>query len=84
MCRDDDLYTGCTGDLTERLGRHERGEVPATASRLPLRLVWHCVFPDKYVTFRFERYLKQGSGRAFLWKHILERRKGKYEALSGT
>ncbi|MBL7962317.1 MAG: GIY-YIG nuclease family protein [Flavobacteriales bacterium] len=25
MCQDDDLYTGCTGDLVERLGRHERG-----------------------------------------------------------
>ena len=75
LCADDDLYTGCTGDLAERTNRHERGEVPATAKRRPMQLIWHCAFFDKYVAYRFEKYLKTGSGRAFLWKHILERKK---------
>ncbi len=77
LCSDQDLYTGCTSDLQERQGRHERGEVPATAGRRPVRLAWHCVFPDKYVAFRFEKYLKSGSGRAFLWRHVLEQVKPK-------
>ena len=37
-----------------------------------MSLVWYCAFTDKYVAYRFEKYLKSGSGRAFLWKHILE------------
>ena len=75
LCGDGDLYTGCTSDLDDRFGRHTRGEVPATSGRRPVQLVWHCVFRDKYVAFRFEKYLKSGSGRAFLWKHIMERPK---------
>jgi predicted GIY-YIG superfamily endonuclease len=75
LCADDELYTGCTHDLSDRKQRHDTGAVPATASRGPVQLVWYCVFPDKYVAYRFEKYLKTGSGRAFLWKHILERKK---------
>ena len=77
LCSDGDLYTGCTSDLNYRTVRHQRGEVLATAKRLPMRLVWYCVFHDKYVAYRFEKYLKSGSGRAFLWKHILESTKPK-------
>ena len=75
-CSDEDLYTGCTGELDDRIARHLAGQVPATARRRPFELVWYCCFPDKYTAYRFEKYLKSGSGRAFLWKHILERKKG--------
>jgi predicted GIY-YIG superfamily endonuclease len=66
------LYTGCTSDLNERLGRHEKGHVPATKSHLPVRLIFYCVFNDKYKAYEFEKYLKSGSGRAFLNRHILK------------
>ena len=75
-CSDGDLYTGCTGDLDDRMDRHRTGQVPATATRRPFELVWYCCFQDKYAAYRFEKYLKSGSGRAFLWKRILERTKG--------
>jgi putative endonuclease len=75
-CGDNDLYTGCTSDLDERFRRHIAGEVQATAGRRPVKLIWYCVFDDKYVAYRFEKYLKSGSGRAFLWKRILERSRG--------
>lgn len=71
VCRDNKLYTGCTSDLKARLERHNKMEVASTASRLPVVLASYISFKDKYKAYRFERYLKSGSGRAFLKKHLL-------------
>ena len=69
-CVDGKPYTGCREDLDERLQRHNNGYVPATESRRPVKLVTHLIFTDKYKAFAFEKYLKSGSGRAFLKKHF--------------
>jgi predicted GIY-YIG superfamily endonuclease len=69
-CADGLPYTGCTKDLKERFNRHRTGQVPATRSRLPVELVFYCAFIDKYMAFNFEKYLKSGSGRAFLQKRF--------------
>jgi len=58
-------YIGCTNNLKERLARHAKGSVPATAERLPVKLEFCFAIPDKYKAFEFENYLKSGSGRAF-------------------
>jgi predicted GIY-YIG superfamily endonuclease len=71
LCCDKKPYTGCTSDLKDRIKRHESGNVPATKNRLPIKLVSYFTFPDKYKSFEFERYLKSGSGRAFLQKHLM-------------
>jgi predicted GIY-YIG superfamily endonuclease len=65
------LYTGCTEDIDERLNRHKSGYVNATKFRLPVTLVSYIAFPDKYKAFEFEKYLKSGSGKAFLAKYYL-------------
>ena len=70
-CADGNLYTGCTENLDERLKRHHAGHVPATKLRLPAVLITYIAFSDKYKAFEFERYLKGGSGRAFLNKHLV-------------
>ena len=57
-CRDG-YYIGCADDIRDRLERHQKGHVPATANE------------DKYKAFAFEKYLKSGSGRAFINKHLL-------------
>ncbi|KKS82653.1 MAG: excinuclease ABC C subunit domain-containing protein [Candidatus Wolfebacteria bacterium GW2011_GWC1_43_10] len=64
-------YVGCTDNLKNRLERHQKGQVPATANRLPIKLDFYFVTPDKYKAFEFEKYLKSGSGRAFIKKHFL-------------
>lgn len=64
-------YTGCTSDLKERLDRHKKGYVPATKERLPIELISYFAFSNKYTAFNFEKYLKSGSGRAFVKKHEL-------------
>jgi len=70
-CNDGGIYTGCTSDLQERFNRHQKGWVPITKERLPVRLAWCCSFPDRGKAFEFEQYLKSGSGRAFAKKHLL-------------
>ena len=67
----DGHYIGCTNDLRDRIDRHQRGQIPATADRLPIKLVFYFAISDKYKTFEFEKYLKSGSGRAFTKKHLL-------------
>ena len=71
ICADNKTYTGCTQDLKKRFKRHEDGEVPATKNRRPLKLYCYFAFSDKYTAFNFEKYLKTGSGRAFVKRHIL-------------
>jgi predicted GIY-YIG superfamily endonuclease len=71
LCADGHLYTGCTSDLKERLKKHTDGHVPATTNRLPLKLSCYFAIQDKYKAFEFEKYLKSGSGRAFIKKHLL-------------
>jgi len=69
-CSDGNLYNGCTDDLKERFARHQKGYVPATVDRRPLALVTYTSLPDKYRAFELEKYLKSGSGRAFIKKHL--------------
>lgn len=70
QCKDG-FYTGCSSDLKERMERHIAGRVPATANRLPVRLITYIAFQNKYVAYAFEKYLKSGSGRAFAKKHFI-------------
>ena len=71
LCADGKLYTGCTDNWEERLVRHSKGYVPATKNRLPVKCMSYFAFSNKYTAFNFEKYLKSGSGRAFINKHKL-------------
>ena len=70
-CADNHLYIGCTNNLKDRIQRHNKGQVLATKDRLPVELIVYIVFRNKYLAYKFEKYLKSGSGRAFLKKHFL-------------
>lgn len=70
-CSNDKLYTGCTSNLKERLERHQNGYVPATRNIRPVKLISYITFSDKYKAFEFEKYLKSGSGRAFVKRHLV-------------
>jgi predicted GIY-YIG superfamily endonuclease len=70
-CLDDKTYIGCTENLKERIDRHNKGVIPATKNRLPVKLLCYFAFLNKYIAFNFEKYLKSGSGRAFIKKHNL-------------
>jgi putative endonuclease len=70
-CIDNRTYIGCCNDLRDRLDRHKKGSVPATKDRLPIKLISYFAFFNKHTAFNFEKYLKSGSGRAFLKKHVI-------------
>jgi putative endonuclease len=71
ICNDLSPYTGFTENLKDRFIRHQNGQVPATKPRLPVKLTFYCAFPDKYKAIAFEKYLKSGSGRAFMNKRFI-------------
>ncbi len=69
-CFDQRYYVGCTDNLKGRMQRHSKGKIPATAKRLPVELHGYMALSNKYKAFAFEKYLKSGSGRAFMGKHL--------------
>jgi putative endonuclease len=64
------IYTGCTNNLENRIGLHNAGQVKSTKTKYPVELITYIAFTDKYKAYFFERYLKQGSGRAFSKRHF--------------
>jgi putative endonuclease len=63
-------YVGLTEDLQDRLARHNRGDVPSTASRGPWHIKTAIAFRNREQAAAFERYLKTASGRAFAKKRL--------------
>ncbi|OGI16447.1 MAG: excinuclease ABC subunit C [Candidatus Moranbacteria bacterium RBG_19FT_COMBO_42_6] len=70
-CKGNKLYIGCTNDLKQRIARHTKGYVSATKGKLPVKVVNYVAFDNKYRAYNFEKYLKSGSGRAFVKKHFI-------------
>ncbi len=71
FCSNGEYYKGCTNDLERRISQHQNGQVPSTKDLLPITLITYVTFTDKSRAFEFEKYLKSGSGRAFLKKHLV-------------
>ena len=65
------LYIGCTQDLEKRLAEHNRGDSTYSKTYAPWELEAYMAFRDRQVADDFERYLKSGSGHAFLKKRLL-------------
>jgi len=55
----------------ERLQEHNSGKNPSTVAYVPWRFAAVFSFPSEQRARLFERYLKGGSGRAFLRRHVL-------------
>jgi putative endonuclease len=65
-------YIGYTPDLKNRIKAHKEGEVKLTKSNLNYSLEWYCAFKTKSQAQAFERYLKTGSGIAFMRKRFFK------------
>jgi predicted GIY-YIG superfamily endonuclease len=64
------IYTGMTSDLKKRLAEHNAGRVPHPSKFTPWEIRTATGFRNKERAVAFERYLKSGSGRAFLHRHL--------------
>lgn len=70
LCKDHRTYIGCTNNLKDRLLRHNNGYIEATKYRIPVMLISYFAFNNENTAFNFEKYLKSGSGRAFMKKRF--------------
>ena len=64
-------YVGLTSNIASRLSAHNAGESPHTSKYRPWRLLVALEFDTEARAAGFERYLKSGSGRAFMKRHFL-------------
>jgi len=70
-CADNSHYTGCTKNISDRLQRHEKGQIQYTRNKRPIELRCFIAFQQKHKAYSFERYLKSGSGMAFRNKRLI-------------
>ncbi|MBN1870114.1 MAG: GIY-YIG nuclease family protein [Candidatus Omnitrophica bacterium] len=64
-------YIGITKDLKERLKEHNQGKVNYSKRYAPWKIGTYTFIDNEELAYRFEKYLKSGSGHAFLKKHLL-------------
>jgi putative endonuclease len=61
--KDNKIYIGKTKNLKQRLKNHLRGNVKATKSRIPLKLIYYEVYTNKEQWSKQEKFYKSGIGR---------------------
>lgn len=49
---------------------HEQGKVFSTKNRLPVELIYHETYDDKYEAFKMERFYKTAKGKRILKNKI--------------
>ncbi len=71
-------YVGFTQNLKRRLKEHNQNKEGSYSSyHAPWKVETSIAFSNKPLTESFERYLKSGSGHAFLKKRLLPRLQGR-------
>jgi len=64
-------YTGLTHNLEKRLKEHNSGISQYSKNYAPWELETYVVFRNKCLAEDFEKYLKEGSGYAFMRKRLI-------------
>jgi len=64
--KDNNLYTGFTKDLRERIRWHNEGKTQSTKWRLPIELIYYEAYKDEKDARKRELFLKSGRGREII------------------
>ncbi len=64
-------YIGFTEDMNRRLEEHNQLTSDYTKKYAPWEIFSYTTFESKNKALAYEKYLKSGSGKAFLKKHFL-------------
>lgn len=67
----DEKYTGYTKNLSSRLEKHNKGDIPHTRKFRPWKIIFYAAFKTKEKAINFEKYLKSHSGIAFKNKRLI-------------
>lgn len=70
--RDGKFYIGYTDDLKKRLNDHNKGRVPSTKNRTPLKLVYYEACLNQQDATKRERQLKTTWGGRYLKERLKE------------
>jgi len=68
--RDNNFYTGFSGNLRKRIKEHHLGNVESTKSRRPLELLYYEAYQNKENALKRESFLKTTKGKQQLRKQI--------------
>ncbi len=71
LCGNGQFYSGFSRNIAKRITAHSNGTVRLTKDKLPVKLVHVSLFETAQKAYDFERYLKSGSGRAFMKNHLV-------------
>lgn len=69
--KDGFIYIGYTSNLRIRYVNHQKGKVPTTRYRLPVKLVYYEAYLSKKDATKREYFLKSGRGREYIKKLIV-------------
>ncbi len=64
--KDGTYYVGCTGNLEERLRRHNQGRGSYTKGKGPWKLIYEEVFHSRGEAMKRERQIKSKKGREYI------------------
>lgn len=67
---DQNFYVGYSHDLKSRLLQHEKGLVPSTKKRRPLKLVYYEASLNQQDAIHREKYLKTSWGKRYIKTRI--------------
>jgi len=67
---DNQLYTGYTSDLRQRLAEHNKGNVQSTKNRRPLKLVYFEGCLNQQDATHREKYLKTTYGKRYIKERL--------------
>lgn len=68
--RKDWRYVGYTSDLRKRFREHNQGNVSSTIKHCPFKISSYIAVEDKEIAISLEKYLKSGSGIAWMNKRL--------------
>ena len=72
--KDNHWYTGSTGDLKQRIIKHNAGEIASTRNRRPFHLIYYEACLNEHDARIREQYLKSAWGKRYIknrLKHYL-------------
>ena len=68
--KDNNMYTGYTKNLKLRFERHNKGLVPSTKERRPLKLIYFEACLNQQDATRREKYFKTFYGKMFIKRRL--------------